>query len=297
MLTKNIRSHRYPRLLPLTAVMLIILSLYSVTLVLMIYWAIRTALMDPNLGYYDFSGFSPVGATHFENLLYVFQNSEIENINGTVSNFPQMLGNTLLYSIGCALANTCVLCVTAYCCARYACRFSKFIYALVIVVMVIPVVGNQTSELDLAMKLGIYDSLWGLIIMKANFLGLYFLVFYETFKSLPSTYCEAAMLDGAGDAGIMLRICLPLARNTFFTIFIINFITYWNDFQIPVLYAPNSPTISVFLFKVRQYSKDLFSTKPIQLSAAIIILVPTLVLFLIFNKRLLGNLTVGGIKG
>jgi ABC-type glycerol-3-phosphate transport system permease component len=133
--------------------------------------------------------------------------------------------------------------------------------------------------------------------MKANFLGLYFLVFHEVFKAMPKSYSEAATIDGAGDFAIMTRIALPLAKNTFFTVLLINFVTLWNDYQTPMIYMPTHPTIAEQLYWIQHSSFKLFAKTPVQMAAVLLLMIPVLILFLCFHKRLMGNLTIGGVKG
>ena len=117
-----------------------------------------------------------------------------------------------LYSLGCAFTSTLIPCITAYLCARYKFRFSKVVYTTVIVTMVLHIVGSLPSEIRMAKALGLFDKFYGLWLMKANFLGLYFLVFHGIFKTLPMAYTEAAKIDGAGNLAVLLRIILPLVR-------------------------------------------------------------------------------------
>ena len=209
----------------------------------------------------------------------------------------QMLINSLLYSFGCAFVGTLVPYVTSYLCARYKYKMSSIIYTVVIVVMALPIVGNLPSEIRLATSLGIYDQIWGLWLMKAHFLGMYFLVFYNLFRSLPAAYTEAARIDGAGNWMVMVKIIMPMAKNTFLTVLLINFITYWNDYQTPLIYMPSHPTIALGMYHMAFTSINELATIPMRMTSAVFMLVPTLALFMCFHKRLLGNLTMGGIKG
>ena len=211
--------------------------------------------------------------------------------------FAEIILNSVVYAVGCSVVNTFVTMLVAYLCAHYKNKFSSFVYSLVLVVMVIPVVGNQTSELQMAINLGIYDSMLGMLIMRATFLGLYFLVFHEMFRSVPSALSEAAEIDGAGDFQIMVRIYFPLARNTALTVLLIYFIQYWNNFQTPMLFVPNHPTLAEYLFRIVQLSKGEFSRVPVQMSAALMLLAPVAVIFLCSHKWLLGNLSIGGVQG
>lgn len=283
---------------PLTIVMAVILGLYCLILAIWLVWALLTSFKNPN----DFLGnkYGLPNPWYFDNFAYVIYEYKVEKlIDGvsTVISTGDMILNSVLYSVGSAFVATLVPCITAYLCARYKYKFSKIIYSIVLVCMVIPIVGSQASELQIVIKMGIYDHMFGMWILKSGFLGLYFLVFHEVFLSIPNAYGEAAEIDGASDFCIMTKISLPLAKNTFFTVLLIMFVTYWNDFQTPMLYLPTHPTISEALYWIKSSSFNYFAKMPVKMAAPMMFLIPVLVIFLCFHKRLLGNLTVGGVKG
>ena len=274
--------------------MFLVLVLYCILLLSMLIWTVLTAFKKP-LGFNN----NKIGLPnpwYFENIPYVLKKAEIIKEQGVVP-FYEIVWNSVLYSVGCSLVNTTVTCVVAYLCARYDCKFSKFVYSLVLVVMVIPVVGNQTSELQMAINLGLYDKMVGMLVMRATFLGIYFLVFFDMFKAVPKAFSEAAEIDGAGDLQIMVQIFFPIVANTFLTVLLINFIGYWNNYQVPMVYVPNHPTLAEYMFQISTFSKYPFSKAPVQLSASLILLLPAVVIFLCMHKRLLGNLSIGGVKG
>ena len=152
--------------------------------------------------------------------------------------------------------------------------------------MILPIVGSLPAELQMAKNTGLYDSIWGLWIMKANFLGMYFLVFYDGFKGLSMTYTEAAKIDG-----------VSAVKNIFFTVMLVNFIGFWNDYQVPLLYMPSYPTVAYGMYNMANTRENNLSSVPMRMTGAMLMFIPIFTLFLIFQKRLLGNLTVGGIKG
>ena len=208
----------------------------------------------------------------------------------------EMYFNSVLYALGCALTSTYVCCHTAYMCAKFPNRFSKIVYGVVIVAMIVPIVGNAPAEIRMAQAFGFYDRIWGMWLMRANFLGMYFLVFYAAFRQQPAAYTEAAKIDGAGNLAVYLRIALPLAANLFLTVLLINFITFWNDYQTPLMYLPNHPTVAYGMYRLPSSGNET-GTVPMVMTGAVMVTVPVMAIFLVFHGRLLGNLTVGGIKG
>lgn len=279
---------------PIFVVLFIFLAIYSLILIGLLVWAMISAFKTPR----DFQT-NPVGlpekiVNNFAEAIKLYK-IQVGGVKGRprYAMFPQMLYNSALYSVGCALFNTIVICLTAYCCARYKYRLSKIVYAVVLVTMTIPIVGSLPSQIQVSQALGVYNKIWGMWLQSASFLGLYFLVFYETFASLPNSFFEAARIDGAGDFSLIFRIALPLAKNVFFTIFLLNFITYWNDYQTPLLFLKSMPVLSYGLYLITQSNAYV----PMIMAAATVVLAPVIIIFIFANKKLMGNLTVGGVKG
>ena len=234
----------------------------------------------------------------FSNYSTVIDLFYIKVFSGTYRVYiPEMLLNSVLYAVGSAFIQAFVQFIMAYLSSRFDFKFGKVIYTIVILGMVIPIVGSEPSAIAMADKLNIRDSIFGLYLMKSYFLGMYFLIFFETLKAFPKDYTEAAEIDGAGNFSIMFRIMFPLCINTFFTISLLLFIQFWNDYTTPMLFMPNVPTLAYGLY----YFIDLnpiqeINTMPMRLSACIMMLVPTLTIFLIFHNKLLSNVTIGGVK-
>lgn len=305
---RNSETNRLSRkFTPLTVIMLIVLILYSLTLLGLIFWVLMTALKQNDItGYMGGTSntYKLPNALHFENFKNVFQMFKLDQIpdvhnGGTRTVYlAEMYLYSLAYCLGSAFFQTLVQCVTAYLCGRFKKKLSKIMETIVIVVMIIPVVGSLPAEIQVSMDLGLYNHIYGMWIMKANFLGMYFLIFLAVFKNLPMTYTEAAKIDGANNWQIMTGIIFPLVRNVFFTIILVNFIAYWKDYQTPLIYLNAYPTVSYGLWSIfLNPPKGGMSRTPYLMAASVLATLPIVILFLIFQKRLLGNLTMGGIKG
>ena len=78
---------------------------------------------------------------------------------------------------------------------------------------------------------------------------------------------------------------------------LITFVAFWNDYQVPQIYLPSYPTIAFGVLYMSITTQEGMATIPMRMTSSMIALVPILIIFLIFQKRLLGNLTIGGIKG
>lgn len=284
---------------PLTIGLFILLTAYVLFMLVLFAWVFLTACKSYYGDYFDHPQLGnniiglPVEFMLFENIKEINEGFA----DGTLLS---MAGNTILYSVGCALFKVVVTCVVAYLCARYENWFSRLVYTVVVVTMIIPIVGSQAAEIQMAKELLLYDQIWGMWLMRSNFLGMYFLVFYSVFKSMPNGYYEAAKIDGANDWKIMCDIALPLVKFTFLSIFLIIFIEYWNDYLIPNLYLPNYKTLSLALYQ-QSRGQELKIRRlqyvPYVMATVLLVTVPVIALFCVFSERLMGNLSVGGLKG
>ena len=88
-----------------------------------------------------------------------------------------------------------------------------------------------------------------------------------------------------------------MIRNLFGTVLLIQFIGFWNDFQTPLLYLGDEyPTVAYWLFRFNENTMSGVSTVPVKVAGTMVLVIPIFILFLIFSKKLMGNLSLGGIK-
>lgn len=280
-----------------TVILLVVMCVYVLSLFVMIFWALVNSLKSPLDFAVDPLGFPATSVKEwFDNYRVVFENFNVQR-GMILYSFGDILGNTLIISVCCALAATITPCIMAYLVAKFDCKFSRVIYGIVIVAMILPIVGSLPSELQMMRALHLYDTGLGIILMKANFLGMYFLMFYASFKGIPDDYVEAGKVDGANQFVIFFRLILPFVIPTMFVIFTLQFINFWNDYMISLVYVPSMPTLSYAMYYFSISTETLLSFVPPQLAGSMIVCLPIVVVFLCLKKYMIGNLTVGGIKG
>lgn len=273
-------------------ILLIILVLYVLILGTMVAWVFLNSFK----GDFDFDDY-PLRLPAkwlFSNYADAMKNLVLRR--GAITyDFYGMMLTSVAYSVGCATVSVGVTAITAYTCSQFKYKFSSLIYGVVLFTMIFPIIGSGPSEMQIVSKLGLKNTMYGMYILKANFLGMYFLVFYAGFNGMSKTYSEAAKIDGANNYTIMFRIYFPMVMGTFFTIWLLYFINYWNDYQTPLLYLPDRPTIAYGLFTFT--SNGGYST-PLKFCACLIITLPVFILFMIFKDKLMGKISIaGGEKG
>lgn len=300
----NVKDHATP----ITVIMFLLLLIYTLGLFLPLLWALIVSFTDYDWyeTFYTLHIFKNLGFPKgtFQNFLDAFDYLSVTT--PATSKLPEMqydigglFENSLLYSIGCALTFTLCPCITAYAAARFRFKFSGFIYGFVIVALSLPIVGSMPSEIRMLQVLNLDTWFHGMWIMRFNFLSVYFLIFYAQFQNIPKDYTEAAKIDGASNWKIMTRVVMPQAFNTMVTVFILSFITYWNDYQIPLLYIPSYPTAAsaIYQFTLRGQGGNITNRVPVQMAGTLIMILPILLVYIIFNKKLRVSVAMGGIKG
>lgn len=280
---------------PVSVICWVILLLYSFMFIYLFIWGGMTSFK----GILEFSK-DPLSIPeewHFENYKTAFDYFyvRLSGINEYVY-LEQMALYSIIYAGGCAFMQTLATCIVAYATARFDFKLSKIIYATVLVLMVLPIIGALPSEIQLTKNLGLYDTLFGPLILKFNFIGMYYLVFYATFRGVSKAYTEAAKIDGASNMRIMTQIIFPLIKNTFLTIMLINFVAYWNDYQTPMVYIPSYPTMAYGLYLYNFSTISAISDTPMKIAGCMIVFLPILIVFIVFQKRLMGNISMGGVK-
>ena len=296
-------------------VVLIILSLYSLSMLLLFVWGIITSLKSnfEFLYMHNILGFPTLEHSKDELLFanyrrafkyfeftkqvsFYFGEKEINHF--TENTLFTMILNTLLYAgVGAFLA-TIVPCVVSYLCAKFKYKFSGFLYGLVVTVMTIPIIGSTPAMITLMRSIGLYDTFIGYFFQNLSFGGMYFLVFYAFFETMPDTYSEAAEIDGANYYTILLRIILPLAGKMIATIFLIVFVNYWNDYQTALIHMPTHPTLAYGVYRIaHEVTSGDLANIPTRISVCMMLAVPILIVFVIFKDKIMGNISIGGIKG
>ncbi len=282
------------------SLLFIVLAVYVVILFGIILWGVMASFRAPERSFRSDPIAFPKGDNFYNNYKDVFDfftgTAKYADGRQETVDFFGMLWNSVMYSVGTSFFRTAVVCLTAYFCARYKYRFSKIMYGVVLVMLVTPIVGTLPSAIKVGQQLNLINKIWGIWIMDSTFTGLYFLVFHEVFRSLPDSYFEAARIDGANDVQLLFRLAMPIVVNTFLTVWLINFITYWNDYQTPLIFLKPYPVLSYGLYEVTSVKRKAQEIPQI-MAAAVVVLAPVVLLFCLTNKRLMGNLTVGGIKG
>lgn len=285
------------------SVVMVLLILYGVAVVGLLLWGfIASFRNDQAVVQRPWALFEDLTLDNYSDVFNNFKTFKYVDGGTQTVYFEEMFLNSLLYAGGGALMQTLCTAIVAYLTAKYDNTCSKIVHYTVIVTLTLPIVGNLASMLQVTKSLKLFDSIVGSWIMKFGFNNIYYLIFYAFFKKISWEYAESAFLDGGSHYTVFFRIMLPLAMPLMATVFLLNFIQYWNDFETPYMFLPNHTTAGIMLYMSiigggGSWAGEGVIALTSQLAAAFLVFLPIFVLFLVFRNKIMDNLSEGGIKG
>ncbi|WDV55177.1 carbohydrate ABC transporter permease [Streptomyces coeruleorubidus] len=227
----------------------------------------------------------PDDPLNFDNYVTAFQDGRM------LSAF----GNTAVILVVAIGGTVLIGSMTAYAIDRFRFRFRKLVLALFLVAALVPGVTTQVATFQIVNSLGMFDSLWAPIAlyMGTDIVSIY--IFLQFVRSIPVSLDESARIDGANAFTVYRKVIFPLLKPAIATVVIVKGINVYNDFYIPFLYMPSEDlgVISTSLFRF----KGPFGAHWETISAgAILVIVPTLVVFLFLQRFIYNGFTRGATK-
>ena len=117
------------------------------------------------------------------------------------------------------------------------------------------------------------------------------------FVTIPRDYEEAAYMDGSGYFRTMVQIMMPMALPSIITVILFNFLSFWNEYIISMtLLTKDSKTLPVGLMQLMQAQKAAANYGQLY-AGLVIVMLPTLILYILVQKKLTQGMTLGGLKG
>lgn len=146
-------------------------------------------------------------------------------------------------------------------------------------------------------SMGMINSHVGMILLyTAMGIPISLFITYAFVSNIPKELDEAAIMDGCNGIKLFLRIIVPLLTSVLVTVFVLNFLSVWNEFTAP-LYMLNTVEMWPMTLAVYNFFGQ-FSAQWNLVSADIVLTsLPVLIVFLIGQKYIVGGLTSGAVKG
>ena len=225
------------------------------------------------------------------------QNPSLDNYSQLFSrlSFGTYFANSAIVAVVVTAGNLLFCSMLGYALAMLEFRGKKVVFVAVLATLMIPGVVTFVPLFVLVANAGLVDTLPGLML---PFLAAPFGVFLmrQFILGLPRDLLDAGRVDGAGELRIFARIILPLCGPALATLGILTFLGSWNNFLWPLVVAQteNTYTLPVAL---ALYSKGQNSTNyGLLLAGATVVVIPILLLFLAFQRKVIEGIATTGIK-
>ena len=271
----------------------VIFALYSLSLLFPFVWMIINSLRDVG-EYNSLVTFKEVWSLPKE---WKFSNyTEILKTEINYTSIVSMIVNSVILTFLGTFVNVFFSACAAYVMAKYEFRGKKLLFSVAIFAMVVPIVGTLPAQVKFMELLYLDDSLIGVLFLYSGAFGFNFILLYSSFESISWSYAEAAQMDGAGHFKIFFKVMIPMCKGPIISCCILQAIALWNDYSTPFLFMNSSPTLAVGLQTIQaQLSNS--SQYPLVFAAMIISILPVLILYACFQKKIIENTVAGGLKG
>ena len=220
-----------------------------------------------------------------------------ENYPAAMATIPyfRYMGNTIFITVLSVMGQLIVTPMVAYSLSKINWKGSKIISGLLMATMMIPITVTMVPLYRIYSKLGLTNTYVPLIL--PTFLGkaFYIIITRQFFMGVPNSLIEAAKIDGANELQRYVRIALPLTKPVLTTVGIYAFLDAWSDYLMPMIFIskPDKYTLSLGLQQfMSEYSVDWARL----MAAAMIFVLPVIILFAVFQKNFVRGVATSGLK-
>jgi multiple sugar transport system permease protein len=220
-------------------------------------------------------------------------------INAQVD-LARTLVNSGIFTLGVLLATLVIGLLAGYALAQLRFRGRTVVFTVMLLILVLPFQLFMIPLYVLVVRTyGLSDSYLGMILPFAVNATAVF-IFRQFFVQLPRELFESARIDGASEVTILRRIAIPLARPAIITAVIVTFIGPWNEFLWPFLITkqhdlqPLAVALANYISTVSARAANPFGSI---LAGAVVLAIPAVVVFLVFQKQFVQSNLGSGVKG
>ena len=277
----------------------LVLSLLAISIIVPVAWVFLASVKE-NSEFYGNPWTLPAGF-HWQNFVDAWNKASMGSY---------MLNSVIVTALALAILLVVAL-PAAYCLSRFRFRFRKFLNlcfmgGLFINVnyIVVPIFlmlrdGDTWMKNTFGGGFLLNNIVVLAIVYAATALPFTIYLLSGYFATLPHDFEEAAYIDGAGYGEALSAIIFPMAQPSIITIILFNFLSFWNEYiiSLTLLSSANGPrTLPVGLLNLMQAQQSA-AQYGIMYAGLVMVMLPTLILYICVQKKLTQGMTVGGLKG
>lgn len=209
----------------------------------------------------------------------------------------QYFGNSVIIAVSAVLVTVLFATMASYAITRMHWRFSKLVYGIFLLGMMVPIYGLIIPLFSIFKTMGLLNNHLAVIIPQIA-LGFPMAIFIICgfMGSIPRELEEAAIIDGCTVFQCFTKIVLPIAKSSIVTVAVVQFINVWNDLLLPRIFLTDSSkmTLPVGLTNFQaMYSTDYVG----MIAAVIITIIPSIIVYVLLHKQIMEGMVAGAVKG
>ena len=209
------------------------------------------------------------------------------------NDFLRYVGNSVFVTVVTVAIILVVSFMAAYMIVRRSDPAARGIYKLIITGLAIPMQATIIPVYYIIIQIGLYDTLWAVILPSAAFaIPISVMIMVNFLRDVPQSLFEAMSVDGASEFTTMLKLALPMVRTAIITVAIYDALNAWNGFLFPLLLTQSAENrvipLSLWLFQ-GQFTVDV----PGILAAVVISVIPILTAYILGRRQMVAGLTAG----
>lgn len=204
--------------------------------------------------------------------------------------------NSIYLVVPATLLSAVLGAMNGYVLSKWRFKGSEVIFTVMLFGMFIPYQSILIPLIQFLSKVGLYNTLWGLIITHVVYgLPITTLMFRNFYANIPDSMIESAQIDGANFLGVFRYIMLPLSISGFVVVAIWQFTNIWNEFlfAVTITNSENHP----IMVALQNLSGSQIVQWNVQMAGALLAALPTLLVYIILGKFFVRGLLAGSVKG
>jgi len=224
---------------------------------------------------------------HFDNFVRAWKSSKM-----ATSFF-----NSVIVSVVSLVLTLLLSALVSYVLARFKFRLKGWTMVFFIIGMLIPIHSTLVPLFILMKQMSILNTYWALILPYTAFAmptAIFVLTAY--LATIPKDIEEAAYIDGTGLWGVFFRIMLPMSLPALSTVTILTFLHSWNDFSFALVFISKS-TLKTLPLSISMFADGFQTDYSLTLAAMTLSVLPTILVFLLFQEQVMKGMTAGAVKG
>ncbi|MDN5558164.1 MAG: carbohydrate ABC transporter permease [Ruaniaceae bacterium] len=209
------------------------------------------------------------------------------------NSFMLYFTNSVIVTVATVAILLAVSVMASYVIVRTQSAFSRRVFSLFLLGLAIPMQATIIPVYYLIVQLGLYDTLWALILPSVAFaIPITVLILVNFMRDIPKELFESMRVDGASEWKILLTLALPLTRPALVTVGIYDALNVWNGFLFPLVLT-QSASKRVVPLSLWSFQGEFQTDIPAVMAAVVLSVVPLLAAYIVGRRQLVSGLTAG----